>query len=45
MKNSPYLDKPLRSEREIEMEALLRQMIEDWPQAFTLPDAPEEILK
>ncbi len=33
MKNSPYLDKPLRSEREVKMEALLRRMIRDWPQA------------
>ncbi len=34
MKNSPYLDKPLRSEREVKMEALLRQMVDDWPGAF-----------
>ncbi len=33
MKHSPYLDKPLRSEREAKMEALLRQMVDDWPQA------------
>ncbi len=32
MKNSPYLDKPLRSEREAQMEAWLQQMVDDWPQ-------------
>ena len=31
MKNSPYLDKPLRSEREARMEALLRRMVADLP--------------
>ncbi len=43
MKNSPYLDKPLRSEREARMEALLRQIMADWPQAFIDDDdAPDE---
>ena len=31
MKNSPYLDKPLRSEREAKMEVLLRRMVADLP--------------
>ena len=43
MKNSPYLDKPLRSEREVKMETLLRQMIAEWPQAFTEPDEDQYI--
>ena len=38
MKNSPYLDKPLRSEREARMEDLLHRILTEWPQTFTEDD-------